>query len=72
MDIKALRLQVGMPRIKLAAAAGISRFRLYESEKGLRQLRPEEIAACEQALAGELARYVRTAQALQERRAEAQ
>jgi DNA-binding XRE family transcriptional regulator len=68
-NIKQLRQKVGISRIMLAQAAGISRFRLYESEKGLRTLTPEEIAACERALAAELARFVRTAAELQGRMA---
>jgi len=67
MDIRELRQRVGMSRIMLASAAGVSRFRLYESEKGLRKLTAEELAACERALAAELARMVRTAAEFQKR-----
>jgi len=60
-ELRRVRESAGLPRIILADRAGISRFRLYEAERGVRKLTPEEIQAIGRVLAPEFAKQVRAA-----------
>jgi len=70
-ELRELREAAGVPRIVLADRAGVSRFRLYEAERGVRELTAEERSAIERVLAPELAKAVRAAAQLQQRIANA-
>jgi predicted transcriptional regulator len=64
-DLRQLRESAGLSRILLADNAGVSRFRLYEAERGVRELTPEENAAIDRALRREHAKAVRAAEAFE-------
>jgi DNA-binding transcriptional regulator YiaG len=68
MTLRQLRESVRMPRHALANRAGVSRFRLFEAETGLRELSPDEHAAVNAAFAAELARLVEVALTFQKAR----
>ncbi len=67
MDLKNLREAAGIPRIRLADEAGVSRFRLYEAERGVRALTLAELAAIEKVLAPALPRSAQTVHEFQSR-----
>lgn len=60
-ELRQLREAAGVPRIVLADRAGVSRFRLYEAERGVRELSPKELAAIDRELRREHERAVRAA-----------
>jgi transcriptional regulator with XRE-family HTH domain len=49
-QLQQLREAAGMSRISLADRARVSRFRLYEAERGVRELSPKELAAIDREL----------------------
>ena len=59
--LQRLREGAGLPRIVLADRAGVSRFRLYEAERGVRELTPEERAAIARELRREHTKAARAA-----------
>lgn len=70
-ELRQLREAAGVPRIVLADRAGVSRFRLYEAERGVRVLTPEELAAIDRELRREHAKAVRAATEFERRQQEA-
>ena len=66
-ELRAMREAAGVPRIVLADLAGVSRFRLYEAERGVRELTAEERAAIDRVLGPELERAGRVATEFQRR-----
>jgi len=60
-QLRELREAAGVPQIELARRCGISRFRIYEAEFGMRELTAEELQAIQRVLAPEFAKQVRAA-----------
>ena len=56
--LKRIRQAAGIPRIVLADSAGISRFRLYEAERGVRELTAEEKTAIQRVLKSALHKVI--------------